>query len=57
MSKDELFLVLEALRSSLLEFETLIDDDIHIPSGRLTEQLEDALEIVEEEFENHADLN
>lgn len=50
MSKDELFLVLEALRSSLLEFETLIDDDIYVPAGRLIEHLETAIDVVEARY-------
>jgi hypothetical protein len=48
MNKDELFLVLEALKGALTEFDALITDDIHFPSGRLIEQIEDAIELLEE---------
>lgn len=48
MSKEDLFLVLEALKGAHTEIEALIDDDIHVPSGDLMEQIEDAIDIVEE---------
>lgn len=52
MTKAELFRVMEAVRAARLEFETLVDEDIHVASGRLYEQLEDAARTLEKAYAN-----
>jgi hypothetical protein len=47
ITRPELFQVLEALRAAETEINALIDDDVHYPSGRLMEQIEDAIELAE----------
>lgn len=51
MNKAELFAVLEALKGAETELNALIDDDLHYPSGRLMEQIEDAIELAETHYE------
>jgi hypothetical protein len=52
MDKDELFSVLEALKAAYTELDALINDDVHYPSGRLMEQIEDAIEVAQEKYDN-----
>lgn len=52
MTRTELYLVLEALKAAEAEFDALITDDVHYPSGRLIEQIEDAIELVQELYEH-----
>lgn len=47
MSPAETAFVLEALRSARTELRALIEDDIHVPSGELMEQLDEAITIME----------
>ncbi len=50
MKKRDIYLVIEALRSAQTELQTLIDEDMHVPSGLLMEQIDEALEILEGEY-------
>lgn len=51
MSPTELEDVLGALVAAHTELEALVDDDIHVPSGDLMEQLEDAIRVLESKIE------
>lgn len=44
--------MLEALRSADTELTALLDESIHVPSGMLMEQLQEAIEILESEYAN-----
>lgn len=50
MTRKELVQVLEALRSARTELEALEEDDVHVASGHLMEQLEDAEALLEGEL-------
>lgn len=50
MNRPDLYRVIEALKSADTELRTLAEEDIHIPSGELLEQIEEALEITEAEY-------
>lgn len=47
MTRPDLYRVIEALKSADTELRALADEDIHIPSGDLFEQVAEALEILE----------
>lgn len=47
MKKQDLETVLEALLASRTELHALMDEDIHIPSGDLVEQIEGAIRMLE----------
>lgn len=52
MSRSELYLVLEALKAAETELNALIDDDSHYPSGKLMEQIEEAIVLVQDKYDH-----
>ena len=54
MTRPDLYRVIEALKSADTELRALAEEDIHIPSGELLEQITEAIEITEAEY---ADLS
>lgn len=47
MTRRQMERVHEAIRSARLEFEVLAKEDVHVPTGELLEQLEEAEKIIE----------
>lgn len=47
MPRRDLETILEALEAAHVEITALIDDDVHIPSGNLLEQIETAIKLCE----------
>lgn len=50
MNSRDTYLVIEALMSARTELQALIDNNLHIPSGMLMEQLDEAIEILESHY-------
>lgn len=52
MNSRDTYLVIEALMSAQTELQALIDNNMHVPSGMLMEQLQEAIELLEAEYAN-----